>query len=442
MAGTISMAGLGSGMDVAGMVDALVTASSAPMNVLKTRAKENRAASTAISDVASLLAKLKSSVDVLADPSKIQSYAVSSSDSAVQASISGAASESKFSLEVHDLALEYRAYSDSQDSLTNQLSLSGDMNIQIGTGDPHVIAIESTDSLNSIVSKINDANIGVKATTVYDGSRYRLQLRGTATGAGNEVTVSGIDMGLNAVGNLKQQAQSAHVTIDGIDVYSKTNQISGAIPGVSISVSKETTSPVTVEVKPDASTLKTKIQSVVDSYNAVIKKVQTLAGYGTTKASNEQLAGDSILRQLTMKMSGSIGNAVDTGTAYSTMRSIGISLNRDGTLSLDESTLTKAVSANPESVSKILAGNASSAGIMDNMSDLVKTFTIGSNALLNSRRDSFDRNAKSMEDRATAEQERLERLRETLNKQFSAMDSSVSSSNSTLTYLQSLSSSS
>lgn len=436
MAGTISMAGLGSGMDVAGMVDALVNASSSQLNLMKTRAQENRAASTAISDVAGMLSKLKTAADALADPLRVQSFAASSTDTAITTSISGAASEGKFSVEVKDLALEYRAYSDPKASLSTALDSGGVMYIKIGDGEASAITLQATDTLSSIVSKINDAGLGVKATTVYDGTNYRMQLRGSATGAGNEVTITGVDLGLNGVENLKQQAQSAHLKIDGFDVYSKTNQVSGAIPGVTLTVSQKTTTPATVDVTPDASSLTTKLQSVVDNFNSVIKKVQSLAGYGTIKASNAQLAGDSTLRQLTMKMNRSISEAVDTKTSYTSMRSIGITLNKDGTLALDQSVLSKAVAANPEAVTKILSGVGTSGGIMDSVSDLTKSFTTGTDALLNTRRDTFDANAKLLDTRVNSEQDRLSRMRDTLNKQFSAMDSTVASSQSMMSYLK------
>jgi len=446
MAGTISMAGIGSGMDVNGMIDGIIKANSAQLDAMKARAQEDRSASASISDIATMLGSLKTASDALADSNTIQNFAVSSTDSAIATSISGAANGGKFSVEVKDVALEYRAYSDTQSSVTGALNLSGTMNIQVGTGTANAIQVDSTDSLSSIVTKINDAGIGVRATTVYDGTNFRLQLRGAATGAGSEVTVSGIDLGLNKAENIKQQAQNAHLTIDGFDVYSKTNQVTGAIPGVTLTVSNKTTSPATVEVKPDASSLQTKIQSVVNQYNAVIKKVQSLAGYSTNKAANSQLAGDSTLRELTMKMGSTITDAVDTGTnsSYTTMRSIGISLQKDGTLSLDQTVLSQAVATSPEAVSKILAGTSTSVGtsltpgIMDKMSDLVKSFTVGTGAFLNVRKDTFDSAAKRADDQSTAETDRLSRMRDSLSKSFSAMDSTVSSSNSMMTYLQNL----
>ena len=85
MAGTISMAGLGSGMDVSGMIDALVSARGGQQRALKTRVSSTRGASTAISDIGSLLSKLKTAVDALADPTKAQGFAATSSGGGVEA---------------------------------------------------------------------------------------------------------------------------------------------------------------------------------------------------------------------------------------------------------------------------------------------------------------------------------------------------------------------
>ena len=314
------------------------------------------------------------------------------------------------------------------------------MTIQVGASTTGAVDIENSDSLNTIAKKINNANLGVQATTFYDGSQYRLQVSGVNAGAANEVTISGdITLGLNEEGNIKQLAQSAHAIIDGFDVYSESNQIIGAIPGVTLTLKEQTTSPVTVETKPDSDTLKTKAQAVVDAYNAVVKKVQSTAGYGATKASNEILAGDSTLRSLTARMSRATSTIVDTDSEYSTLNSIGISLTRDGQLTLDSAKFAKVVAVNPDAATKVLAGTASSDGIMDVMSDVVDLFNQGGTGLLTNKRTTLEANAKRMETRATREQDRLDTYRAQLEKQFSAMDTSVSTSNSISAYLSALS---
>jgi flagellar hook-associated protein 2 len=440
MAGTISMAGLASGMDVSGMIDALVKANGARQSALQTRMTDTKAASTAISDISTLLSKFKTSVDALSDSNNVRSYGATSSDTALQAAVTGAANAGKYSVEVKALAKEYRAYTNPVASGSTTLGQSGTMSIQIGAGDITNINISSNDTLDSISEKINKANIGVKAATFNDGSGVRLQLRGLDTGAGNEVSVTGLDLGLNEASNKKQQAQSAHLVIDGFDVYSKTNRVVGAVPGVTLTATKETTAPANLEVNTDASEIKSKIQAVVSAYNAVVGKVQSTAGSGSTKASNAMLAGDTTLRQLTSKMSSAIMTVVGTGTNIGTLNSIGVSLNKDGTLAFDESKLNKSLSTNPDAVMTVLAGTSSNDGVMDVMSHLVTAFTRTGDGFLTNKRTTLDATAKRLQDSINSEQDRLDNYRTQLEKQFQAMDDAMTAANATSQYLTKISS--
>jgi flagellar hook-associated protein 2 len=438
MAGTISMAGLASGMDVNGMIDALVKANSVQQSKLTSRVTETKAASSDISSVATLLGKLKTSVDAMADSTTLQAYAATSNNSSLSASVIGAASAGRYSVEVKALAQEYRAYSDPVASSSTAIGQSGTMSIKVGSADATNISITNSDTLDSIVSKINQAGIGVQATTFNDGSQVRLQLRGTNTGAGNEVTVSGIDLGLNSTGNLKQQAQSAHLVVDGYDVYSKTNQVSGAIPGVSLTASALTSSAATVDINTDASSLTSKIGTMVSAYNAVIGKVHTLSGYSTTAASDAMLSGDSTLRQVTTKMSDTLLTRIGSDSNYQTLNSLGVSLNRDGTLSFDESKLTKALATNPSAVTNVLAGSTSSQGVMDLMSGMADMFTRSGDGILTNKVSTLNESAKTLQTQADAEQTRLDSYRTLLEQQFQAMDNAITASNSTMTYLNAL----
>lgn len=437
MAGTLSIAGLGSGMDVNGMVDALVNASSIQKTALQSRVTATKAASSNISEIGSLLSKFQSAVDALSEPDDVASFAVSSSSTAVSTSTLGVSSSGKYSVKVDALAQEYRAYSSPVDSQNDALGNFGTMSIQVGDGDVSNIAIAGTDSLSDVVSKINAAGLRVQATTLYDGSQYRLQLRGLDSGDDATVAVSGLTLGLDE--NIKQQAQSAALTVDGIDVTSDTNQVTGAIPGVTMTLSEVTDEPVSIEINSDPAILKTKLQNVVDTYNAVIRKVHGVAGYGSTAASSAMLAGDSTLRQLTTKMSSVLMSTVDSDNdAYSTLRSLGVSQAKDGTLTLDSNKLTSALSADPEAVSKVLAGNGSGSGVMDLLSDMSSLFTRTGDGLLTNRKTTLDNRATTMNKRIDDETARLDRYRTQLETQFAAMDSSVSSSSATMDYLSAL----
>lgn len=445
MAGTISMPGLGSGMDVGGIVDALVNAEGIQKTQLQSRVSATNTASTSISDISSLMAKLKTAADALATPEKAQGYSVSSSNTAISASITTATTAARYSVNVSQLAQEYRAYSNTFGSLNSAVGAANAGNMVIGLGadeasaESTTIAIADTDTLNDIVSKINSADAGVTASTLFDGTAYRLQLRSKNSGDANKVYVSGTTLGLGGVGNFRQQAQNANVIIDDITVTSATNTVTGAIPGVTLSLSKQTTEAVDISINADAGALKTKIQTFVDAYNSVLNKVHTVAGYGKTAASVELLAGNSTLRSLNSRMAGALRTSVDSGNdAYNTLNSIGISSASNGTLSLDSTKLDKAVAASPDAVAKLFAGTTSTDGVMDVMSGMVKTFTDGKTGLLTNQLSSFKSNLTRLNSRLDRETDRLATYRTRLEKQFSNMDTSVSQSNSTMSYLTSL----
>lgn len=439
MAGTISMSGLGSGMDIDGIVTALVNAASIPETAMQNRLIQTNSASTSISDISSLLSKLKTTVDDLSTPEKAQSYSVSSSDSAINASISTTSSAARYSVDVKALAQEYRAYTGTFSSLTTAVAPStGQMSIKVGTNDAVKVDISSTDSLNTLVDKINSAGMGVTASTLFDGTNYRMQLRGVDSGANKTVLVTGTDLGLGA--NTKQQAADAHLVVDGFDVYSHSNVVSGAIPGVTLTVSDTTDSAANVEIKSDASSVKTKVQSFIDAYNAVVKKVHTTSGYGSTAASETLLAGNSTLRSLTTTMSNTIRTPVNSGnSAYSTLYSLGIGTASDGTLTLDGTKFNKAVTASPEAVTKIFAGSTSSSnGVMDLMSSMVKSFTDSSKGILTNQLTNLKSGATRISSQISSFETRMTQYEARLRTQFANMDSLVSAANNTMTYLSKL----
>jgi flagellar hook-associated protein 2 len=446
MAGTISMAGLGSGMDVSGIVDALVNAEGIQKIQLQNRLSLTSAASTSISDISSLLAKLKTASDALSTPERAQGYSVTSSSNAISASLTTTSSAARYSVNVEALSQEFRSYSNTFGSLSAAVGASDGSTMSISLGPAGAatttdISLNATDTLSTVVDKINSANIGVTASTLFDGSTYRLQLRSKESGAANEVHVSGFDMGLelNPADPLEQgqQAQNAHITVDGIDIYSSSNVVSGAIPGVTLTLSTETTSPVDVNIKSDSTALGTKIQTFIDAYNSVVKKIHTVAGYGSTDASVEMLAGNSTLRSLTSRMSSTLRSVVDSGNAsYTTLGSIGIATSQDGTLTLDNTKLSKAVSASPDAVARLFAGSTSTDGVMDLMSSLATTFNNGKDGLLTNQLNTIKSNITRLNARIDREDDRLTMYRERLEKQFNNMDNLISASNATLTYLQ------
>jgi flagellar hook-associated protein 2 len=247
-----------------------------------------------------------------------------------------------------------------------------------------------------------------------------------------------LTLGLAKPANTFQTATDAKVKIDGFEVTRPTNQIQGAIGGVTLALTETTTAPVKVTIDSDPAALKTKLQSVVDAYNNVTRKVRSVSGYGSNKAEVAALAGDSTLRSLSNRLSETILKPVPGAGQFQTLGALGLSVTRDGMLSLDATKLDKALTADAASATAVLAGAGNSNGAMDMLRDLVGSFTTTGTGLLASRSEALQGKAKLLEERATREQQRLERYADALRKQFTNMDSTVAGYNAQASYLSKL----
>jgi flagellar hook-associated protein 2 len=434
MTGTITFGGVGSGLDTESIVNGLVTASQGPINALKQKQTDQTAANTSLSSIGSLLGKLQTALEAVDETREVGSYAATSSSSAIVASANGSALPGSYQISVGSLASEQRTYSDAQSSETTGLGLSGQLGISIGGASATMIDIGSSDSLDDIASKINGSGLRVTASVINDGSQYRLQVRGLDTGAANAISFSGTTIGLDKAANTRQPASDAQITVDGFTINRPTNQVSGAIPGVTLNLTATTTSPVGVQIATDPDGLKNKLNAVVTAYNAVIDAVHSAAGFGTTQASVTALAGDSMLRSLTDRMSDAVHTQVGT-SQYSSMSSIGVSIDASGHMSLDEDKLAAALQADPNAVANVIAGPNDGNGAADVLHDVVVAFDQSGTGLFASRENSITSNLKDLGDRIDTEQARLDDYANQLRTQFTALDNTMSGTSQDMSYL-------
>jgi flagellar hook-associated protein 2 len=437
--GAITFSGLGSGIDVDSIVTALVKAESGGINTSNTRITAAQAAVSSLSSIGGLLSDLKSVVDSMDTATELAGFTgTSGKPDALTLTTSGTAAPGSYSVRVVSLLKEQRNYSSLVDSRLDDLNKTGTLQLtQAGT--TYDVNVTAADSLDEIAVKINNSGAKIKANVFFDGSKYRLQLKGSEGGAAgafaiNDVTDS-LGFGFDASDSKKQDAADAEILVDGLTVKSKTNTISGAIEGVSFQLSAETTDSFNVKVASDPSKLTASLKSFVQKYNAVVNKVHSVAGFGSIKASDAALAGDSGLRAVAGGLGTRILSRSGQGGTLDTLADLGIRLNADGTLRLDDTTMNKALTERPQEFTKVLAGTDSKAGIMDLMSDMLKGFTASGTGLIAGRSSSFTSRIKTLQDGVTREQARLDRLETRLRKTYSAMDASVAQSKNSLSYL-------
>ncbi len=390
MANAVNLAALGlGGIDTTSLVSTLVSIEEQPMNQLTTQQQNIQSAQTTISSFSSAMSALSNAAQTLSDPSTFSAMSATSSDSSLVATASATAPAGQWSVSVSSIAQSQRTLSSGFASSTVPLGLSGNLGISIGGGATQNISISPTSSLSDISNEIASSGLRLQSSLMYDGSNYHLLVSGLDTGKDNAITFdeSGMagsqSLALSVASNTIQQAQNANLTVGGIAVTSATNQIANAIPGVTLAVTQPTTSPATIQVNASTTTMEQNVQAFVTAYNAVVSAGHADAGYGSQTASNPVLQGDQAIRSSLNQLGSLVGEAVPGASgAYATLGSVGVSLNTDGTLSLDTTALTSALAADPASVQRLFVTDSSngSQGVMGAVTSMVELMTTGSSS--------------------------------------------------------------
>lgn len=439
----IQFGGLASGLDTNNIIDGLMAIERQPLTRLRNKQTSADKAVDTVSDFVKKLTALKTAADALATPSGFASFAVTSADSAVVAQSSGAATQGTYALRVNALAREQRTFSATQTSGTSALSQSGSLSIQAGSATAVSITVDSSDSLASLASKINSSGARVSASVLFDGTDYRLQVRGLDTGASNAVvfTETGITLGLSTPANTVQAARDSEILMDTLTIRRPTNQLTDVIPGVTLALTKETTSNVEIRVSSDPDALERKIGGLVTAYNDVIRAAQTASGYGTQKASTPELQSDMSIRTTLGQLSAVVFSTVaGTSGKFTTLGSVGIGTGSNGQLSLNATKLKSALSEDPTAVAKLFVVDAASSmtGAMGSIKDTVDRTSGATDSLLQTRIESLRTLSRRYRNDSDDLEIRVSRTEQRLRAQFTALEVRMSAYQSQLSSLGAL----
>ena len=440
--GLLTSMGVGSGLDVATLVNQLVAAKKAPQqNQITSQAASANTQLSALGQINAALSALQSAMASISDGSAFSAHSVTSSDTDVlNATATGNAVAGSYKIEVTQLASALKASSGAFTDSSTQIG-TGTLTITVGGQAMNLSIDGSNGSLASIRDAINKAsdNPGVSATIVNGTDGAHLVLSGTRTGAANGFTVSssGGDGGLAALnydpaassGNglsVINAASDALYTIDGLAANSAGNSVSTAIDGLTLNLSTLGTS--TVSVADDPSKATSALTNLVNTYNSFVGIYQNLTKYDATSKVAGAMIGDATLNGINSTLSRIIGGSANGAT----LSSIGISLQVDGTLKLDNDKLSAALGDGGKQVSDLFGGdNGFSAQLGAQL-----TQWVGDGGVLAGRTDSISQQLKDLGDQQTALDARMDSLTARYQAQFTALDTLMSKLNSTSSYLQ------
>ena len=389
----LSSAGIGSNLDIEGIISKLMSVEQQPLTKLARTEASYQAKLSGFGMLKGAMSAFQTATKELANPAKFQSVKAAIGDTAI-ASASGSASAKPgtYSLEVTQLAksqklvaagvasdatpigmgvISFDLGTISGGTLTNGV-YSGAAFASTGAGVKTVTIDATNNSLAGMRDAINKAGIGVTAKIVNDGSGtpYRLSLTNDKTGANSAMKISvadtAPDTGLSNLLNhdpagtqkLNQTAapQDAKFIVDGIAVTKPTNTVTDVVDGLTLNLTKETTAPTSITITRDTAAIKDSISGFVKAYNEIASNLRDSSAYNPSAKTAAVLNGEASVRGMQSQIRAVLSTPVAGGTTVlNSLAQAGITMQKDGTLAIDNTKLDKAVAANFDDLGALFA---------------------------------------------------------------------------------------
>jgi flagellar hook-associated protein 2 len=362
------------GIDVTSAVNAAVTAAEAPEQAWQAQQATLQSQTNALTQLQSDATNLDNdmqSLNSLTGP--LSARTVSTSDSTiVSASAASGSAVGNHVVSVASLASTASWASNTVASSTAALpagtfSITGAdgtvTNISTGTG---------SSTLNDVASEINNDNIGLTASVVTDATGARLAIESNTSGSANNFTVGsgGLNFTQAVIG------VDAKLTVDGIAITSASNNVTGALPGITLNLLNASPGTnVSLAVAPDTTAAATAIKQFVTDYNQAMTDINTQ--FTDVGSGEGVLASDSVVRNLQSDLESALDYTYTPASGTTTvpnLSAMGISVQNNGTLTVDSSTLTNALQNNYSDVQNFFQGPALN-GFANSLDQQLTSFT-------------------------------------------------------------------
>lgn len=469
----ISFSGF-NGFDFGAMVNAIMAQERQPLTALQTQQTALKTRTEQLQTLATRVGAVESAARALTSQTGISAFAATSSDASVLgASAAAGARAGRYEVEVTALA---RAQVTVSGIITDpEAELASGGSLRIGA---HDVALTGSTSLNGLASAINArTDLGVRATVLRTAtSAYRLVLTATQTGTSGAFTLQDLTSGGSGLGftdtdgdglvgdsaaDNAVSARNADLRINSVAVTSSSNTVT-AIPGVTLTLNRVTTTsaspssgtaspgtpspgtvttgespsgsggatsattgtPVTVDIAPDPTAARTKMQALVTAYNELLEFVNAqVASAQRNEAAS--LGREPVLRQVRSVLRSVLQSTQATSTVFTSASQVGLEFTSSGKLQLDTADFDKAVTDHPDEVRQLFRGNGTTTGVFTQVTRGLATFTDGSGVIGTLRASLTDR-ASRLSRQITATESRLAQRRSALQQEFTAAEQAMS----------------
>jgi flagellar hook-associated protein 2 len=474
-----AVTGLGSGLDIEGLVSGLIAAESTPqLSMFAQRTEKASLLLSGLGEISSVLASLQVATQSLSSADTFAAVtSLSSAPTYATVSAEAGAAAGSYDLEVTRLAATQSLVSGNFAASTTEIG-TGTLTITLGTPTYNVSPADTTTyasfaadsgesaitvniasgegSLAEVRDAINAATDKVSASIVKNGLNYQLLLSPTESGLDNSISISVADgsdvdntdnAGLSqlafnsSTSNLSQTkaASNAQFSLNGIALVSESNTVEDVIDDVDVTLLQQTTSPVVLSLLEDTTFTQNAVSAFIDAYNAYVEKSSGLTAYTSSTGTAGPLLGDFTTRtlsdQVRAQLSATIASA--TGT-YSSLSEIGIEVQTGGKLKLNTTTFQAAMAADPTSVQAIFVDRtdigSTLTGFASSMDTVLESFTSSTGAITD-RTSSIQDQIEEISSEQTKFITRMEGAEARYRSQFNALDSLLAEIQATQDYL-------
>jgi flagellar hook-associated protein 2 len=432
---TFSVGGLASGLDTNSIVDKLVAIESRPIT---TNSNRQAAINVQMSSIADLINKIKnlSSSAASLKTSGIAAASVTSTPAGVSATVGAGVIPGRYSVSVETVATAAKARSTG--FATSSTTVAGGTLALTVQGAAYNIAITASSDLGSVVNQINASGAPVSAAVVSNGSQFFVSLTNKDTG---KPIGSGVTGGLTVVGDptglgmaVTQDAVNAKFHVDLLDIESQSNDVTSAIPGVTLTIKAQQLTASDLVIGRDSSKSGDNLQGFVDGFNAVMATLKkSLRPDPTAALANGSQMDGSMVLDLQRRMHGLLSTKVVAEGSYRTLADLGVKLQNDGTVTLDKTALSAAITKDSTAVNAIFS--TATTGLAAQTDTLAKTYTDFVDGQLIQRQTSLKGTLKDLQVSSEKLQRHVDSFREQLVKRFSQMESLMSGFNAVSNFI-------
>ena len=406
---SIAVGGLVSGLDTNSMIEQLLELERQPIVTLQQKEADYQVELTAYGSLKGVLGSLRSSVEALDSASSFTGFsAVSGNADLFGVSADENATSGSYDITVKQLAEVHKLASGGFSEA--ETVGEGTLHLKVGNGSTTDIDISATDTLAEVAQAINNAEAGVRAGVIFDGSDYFLTLAADDTGVENIINVTVTDTGdtndtdMNGLSRLVyeagvtenlsniQDAADAIITVDGVtNIHRAGNVVNDVIQGVTITLESAPVVPdnqATLTVSRDLETVVSKITAFVDAYNETIALFDEYQSYNSDSETAGVLLGDATTKTIRNRLNTMLTGTLSGVESFSRLTDLGIALNREGQLEIDASTLNSALEDYFDEVLQFFTQSTEgSEGFAVRMTDTLDAILSSTNGTLAARTD-------------------------------------------------------